>query len=546
MVKKRSAHAEKRRLINEQYDRRLKSVKVDHVVVQVPLGVSGQALIKLCIYPVLDSKVWKESAWFVLNAILEQETKGEYKTNNLQGNKKRGFVSINHMYLREYLSQKYTKKILDALVDAKIIDRDGSWQDNVVSCGYRINYKYWKRGIKFRTITSPEIVKRYNKVKLKLLEESKKRMHKHAHLSKWFITKHLKLDKIAAIQYLIQLLIMTEFLIKDCKLDPDAEKEALMLNLNTHKKTYEDLKNWDHSTILDVSIDNSGYRMHTPLTRLLSPVRNFLVHESNSKLSSLVYFDISNSQPFHLMKTINEKFWTTSGKINLNKTNKELWTHLRNKEKDKLKNITMMIKSRFKNATGIGTKGLLPKKGSRTLYSNLVVNGKLYKFISDEFKGKYLTRAKVDRFRNKEAAKGSMMSLLYFNDKNPWSSQHKPFHEFCQLFPEVGAVISFLKIRDYTDFSIILQRIESEILLRIVAKNIFELNSEIPVYSIHDGLVTTKEYAVIVKQEINTAYKRIFGVEPNLKYEELNRNNVDKKLLEEAQRRVDKILTKMD
>lgn len=546
MANIRSIHAEKRRLINEQYDRRLKSVKVDRVILKVPLGVSGNALIKLNTSPGLDSKVWKESAWFVLDAILEQEFKDDYKRDYYHGNKQRGFVPIKHVYLRDYLSQKYTKKVLDALVNAAIIDRDGSWKDNVVSCGYRINDKYWKKGIKFRTITSPEIIKRYNKVKVKLLEESKKRMHAHAHLSKWFITNHLKLNKSAAIQYLHQLLILTEFLIKDYKLDPDSEKEALKLNLNTHKKAYEDLKNWDHSTILDVSIDDSGFRMHTPLTRLLSPVRNFLAHESDSNLSTLVYYDISNSQPFHLLKTIDEKFWTTSGEITLSKLNQELWFYLKNKEKDKLKHTTMMIKSRFKNAGRFGAKGVLPRKGARTLYGNLVVNGKLYKFISDEFKGKYHTRAKVDRFGNQEAAKESMMRLLYFNDKNSWSSQHKPFQEFCKLFPEVGAVISFLKIRDYTDFSILLQRIESEILLRIVAKNIFELNSDIPLYSIHDGLVTTLEYAEIVEQEINTTYKRIFGVEPNLKYEVLNNKTADKKLYKEAQRRADKILTKMD
>ena len=67
----------------------------------------------------------------------------------------------------------------------------------------------------------------------------------------------------------------------------------------------------------------------------------------------------------------------------------------------------------------------------------------------------------------------------------------------------------------------------------------------IPLYSIHDGLVTTEENAEVVKQEILKTYNDIFGVEPNLKFMHLNKKSASQDLIKEAFKRTEKILSKL-
>jgi len=543
MVNKRTPLANQLRLINEQYDRRIASTVIKDIKVRVPKSISGSFLISLMPVGELDPKRWKESAWYVINSIIEQEDKEEYKRGNWNG---RGFVPLNHLFLRHIISQEYTKKILDALTNAKVIDRDNSWSSDVVSQGYKINETHQHQGLKFRTLTNDKIVKSYSNFRAEELEKQKKRIHKHAHLVKWFLNGNLKLNMFAAIKYLHQLSIYSNLLIKDKKLEPELEEKAITLLNDSSLSAYQNIKYWGIKTASRLSVDNKGMRMHTPLTQMLSPLRNFLYYTENNVNKPLIYLDISNSQPYHLLYTLHPNFWLSEGPIILKKLNSKLSEYLRQEEAENVSLTTMMIKKKFKSSGSIATRGLLRSSDTRTKYGKLVVEGKLYKFISDEFRGQFVSKSKVDYFGNESLAKLSVIKLLYFNNKEPYSSSQKPFKKFALLFPEVAAVIKLLKSRDYADLAILLQKMESEILLRIVAKNIFKSNSNIPLYSIHDGIITTEEHGLVVKQEILNTYKQIFGVEPNLKFMELSEKAALGDIMKEAIKRTNKIFSKLE
>ena len=146
-----------------------------------------------------------------------------------------------------------------------------------------------------------------------------------------------------------------------------------------------------------------------------------------------------------------------------------------------------------------------------------MLEGKLYEFMVEHFRGKYSTKQGHDRFGTRELAKREMLKLMYFDSKNPHSDSQKPFKDFRRLFPKEANVMDVLKSRDYRDFPILLQKLEAQVLLHKVCRRIYENNPTAWFSTIHDSIVTTAEHADLVENVILSTYKDILGAEPHLK-----------------------------
>jgi hypothetical protein len=159
--------------------------------------------------------------------------------------------------------------------------------------------------------------------------------------------------------------------------------------------------------------------------------------------------------------------------------------------------------------------------------------------MAKHFQGKYLTKQGKDRFGTRELAKGEVLKLLYFDNRNLHSPSQKPYEEFRRLFPDVAGYIDKLKQRDYTDFPVLLQKLEAHLMLHKVGRRIYDRNPNAWFTTIHDAIVTTAEHASLVQDVIHSTYQEILGVPPRVGRTDLTPNAAYRELADYVQRKLD-------
>ena len=91
----------------------------------------------------------------------------------------------------------------------------------------------------------------------------------------------------------------------------------------------------------------------------------------------------------------------------------------------------------------------------------------------------------------------------------------EPSRVFENLYPETWEKIEKWKFKDHKRLSNALQRIESNLMIKTVYKKL--LDDAIPAFSIHDGILTTKEHCEHVRAVILKESEKMFGIKPKVK-----------------------------
>jgi hypothetical protein len=159
--------------------------------------------------------------------------------------------------------------------------------------------------------------------------------------------------------------------------------------------------------------------------------------------------------------------------------------------------------------------------------------------MTEHFQGKYLTKQGKDRFGTRELAKSEVLKLLYFDTRNPHSPSQKPYEEFRRLFPDVAGYIDKLKQRDYTDFPVLLQKLEAHLMLHKVGRRIYDQHPNAWFTTIHDAIVTTTEHASLVQDVIHSTYQEILGAPPRVGRTDFTPAAARRELTEYVQRKLD-------
>lgn len=514
--------------IRDKMDRHYKMSEKDDVKVMVPASVRTSAILAIKPTNIADDKLWQGGVFYILHSIISKTERKKFKF----GNKTKGFVGLRHEYLRNVIGI-HTKLTIDVLVTNGIIERDNKYITGVEPMGYRLSEIHRKSKTKVVTISNAAIIKRYKVVEEKLHLEHRQRLRDHAHLIKWLLNNDLKIDTHAATEYLDLYSRRLKRIFKKYNLKKDVLDEVYANIDNTVNSSLNLLNKWDNQK---PTIDSKGGRLYTSLTGIMSQLRNYIKYKDEN----LVSFDLKNSQPYHLIAMTQPEMWNkTRNKKELNINNlldSKILEYIQQTNKQAYYSSIMMLKEYSKAGKNIVIKGLARYPATSPHYAKLVANGKLYKFISDHFKGKFITTSGYDPFSTKDLAKKEMIKMFYFNPKETYSPSKIYFAQFKKLFPTEGAIIELLKSRTYQDFSILLQKVESTILLKNICKTIFNTDSKIPIYTIHDSIITTENGALLVEKIIKDTYKELIGVEPDLRKEEMNPQN--------AVKQFDKYITK--
>ena len=215
----------------------------------------------------------------------------------------------------------------------------------------------------------------------------------------------------------------------------------------------------------NLSVDDTVKRFWSNLGNLKKELRQFITYDGKR----LVAIDIKNSQPFFSMVFFNPDFYAKSKDgFTLYSLSEDIYGRI----EPKIPTIqSILINSPF---------FMLVKSNEEEAgndlerYCTLVDKGRLYNYISDQYHAATGTRYDVNVPAEKEKLKVSVFYTMYSH--NSGFAQEDGHGEmkklFIALFPTVYKLFSLLKKAAHNDLAIILQLIESEIVVRKTASSI--------------------------------------------------------------------------
>ena len=113
---------------------------------------------------------------------------------------------------------------------------------------------------------------------------------------------------------------------------------------------------------------------------------------------------------------------------------------------------------------------------------------------------------------NREAAKKIILKIFY--SKNSHFKEEKEV--FRNLYPGVESLIGIIKCSDHRVLSILLMRMEAYLILDVVCEKLCELHPDLPIFTIHDSLLTTEGNEKLVEPIIIEELYMFIGITPTL------------------------------
>lgn len=386
------------------------------------------------------------------------------------------FVPLNAQLLQRKV--RNYKQYLDYLIAQNILEVNKQYIPGVKSRGYKFSEQYSTPVVGISIGNQQKQGANIRKPKIML---SKKQRVDYKHLIKWY-NNCFQIDSTLANQY-----ILKEYKTKIEKCNSGFEKSPL-LQFNSSKVSIEKIS----AGALHLNIDDFGYRLHSNLTNLNSVLRNLLKYNG----LQLVSIDISNSQPYMSTLLFNSSFWElpshsdvlTLNSIGLNTTN---------------------IFNKYSTCLFI----MLCKKANSSmdsdlhLYFDIVQKGIFYEYMA--------TQSNID-IDNRKQVKAAMFQVLFTDNHFINQKEAAPKRMFKQLFPDVYELFSLLKQKEKNNMPMLLQRIESQVILLTITKRIAKENPDLPIFTIHDSIVTTKGNEGYIQKVMEEEMSKIFGFPPQL------------------------------
>jgi hypothetical protein len=258
-------------------------------------------------------------------------------------------------------------------------------------------------------------------------------------------------------------------------------------------------------------VSTTSGRLYSAFTGLGKEYRRFVTYNGER----LVGIDISNSQPYIAGLILNMEFWSSNSSLPLS-----------------LKNFDISLRAYMMNPpdhSQIIQYFDSVAENDFTEYKNMVSSGGFYENIIEIVRG-------FGRTITREEAKVLMFYTIYSSNKLPNEPMLRQMRDiFKQMFPKVADFfkvikhefkmfkgIDFVGMKQHNRLAILLQSIESKIILHRCCKRIWdEANHQIPVFTIHDSIYTTVGNVEYVKRIMTEELTRAIGFPPHFKSEEI-------------------------
>lgn len=394
------------------------------------------------------------------------------------------------------------KLYLDYLIENKILQTDNhfiaSASSSTAKCkGYRFHSTI-SSSPKIDRVYTYTLVKNINRCHDNAFVRARST---HGNLVKWFDPERLKIDTVKAAE-------ITEKLYQSDLLDEQRQANALERKIINEIKVHKIVKG---SYYLNTD-DNVG-RFHTNITTLKREHRKCLTYDDKK----LVNVDIKNSQPLLVLVLLNPMFYKGS------KYSEHFNIHKLIDRNPKL-SICKELNRYYNGDDNIRVLDIIVKEcdimfreyeqryGARGIqrYRDLVLSGKFYEDFMDE-----LVKNDIETGNNRDKTKTCVLKIMY-SDNRHRSDEKRIFYkkhiQVCQIF-------KILKRRNKSVLARLLQAIESYMVLDRVCKRISLESPKIPIFTIHDSIMTTEGNEEYVKSVIEVEFKERIRVVPNLTIE---------------------------
>ena len=288
--------------------------------------------------------------------------------------------------------------------------------------------------------------------------------------------------------------------------DPASQYRSAILNIAKIKYQHYEAR-----------IDINVRRLHSAFTVLGKDYRKFVTYGEDR----LVCIDITNSQPYIAGLILNRDFWAENSTLPLNINN--VPSELRIPLITPTESITM-IRDFFNTV----------EDSDFTVYKNMVSSGRFYENIIEMVRG-------FGHTITRDEAKLLIFYTIYSSNKYPNDLLLRQMRDmFNGMFPKVAELFKIIKhefemfkeIKEidgtqHNKLACLLQYIESEIILHRCCKRIWEEgNQQVPVFTIHDSIVTTVEHQDYVRRVMEEELTKAIGLKPSLKPETWHTSNL--------------------
>lgn len=301
------------------------------------------------------------------------------------------------------------------------------------------------------------------------------------HLEKWF-NNNLQVNLIEAKEYLNDLLTQGQ---NQGGVNPMKKYCSRLISIEKLAR-----REFNFNT------DSTSGRLHTNLTTLKSELRNYLNYD-NQKLISL---DIVNSQPYLSLILTNYDLFEKNNMIKrISEYNKIFSTDLL--KQNKLKRLVATCQNNH----------------DVKLYNELIINGKIYEYFGNELIN-HNPLVDLEGLSLRKYAKKKLFQAFF--SKNNSIAFCENIKVFKKCFPTIYQIFLIIKgNKSHRALPCVLQKIEAELILNNVTKQISNFDGNIPLYTIHDSIITIEKYKLLVKNILESELLNLTGKMPNIKEE---------------------------
>ncbi|GAA4459135.1 hypothetical protein GCM10023189_32410 [Nibrella saemangeumensis] len=531
--------------------------------VQRPSNLDYQKLITD--YPPQIKNFKLDKMKLLVDVIYDRITYDQRNFNDQDGNffiplhseKLQGIVSDYHLYM-PYLEQ------------ANVIERTKGWQAGVKSRGYRFTEVYQTKA-EWDTIEDYKVIQNYKAYKESQREKARQQ---YPHLISWF--DGLQIDEEKAKQYIeddyerkikgnpsterrqkptreynAYLRMVYNIVSKRYYFTLDDKGFRLHTVLTTLKKELRNFITYQGKPLVAIDLSCSQPFLST---RLFDPLFYDKVYPFSNRtevnataLVKLSHLPFYNNYQYTIHSTLTNfenllpENWEIENVVIALKNFTTIvvkFSYNNNKNDDINNNIIIkndinsntnrqkLTKSPFKEVKHpMSEKTHVDGESDLTewaIYVQQVANGSFYEYIQT-CANRIDPSLRLDRSKVKTMTITAFFAQVDFHEDQAISKKHLSLTEqqnlFRKVFPKIFRLFQEIKFLDHALLALLLQNIESEIFLNRIAKRTVEERPDLPIFTIHDSIVTTVGDEDYVEQVMKEELQNAVGLVPNTKRE---------------------------